>query len=159
MGLGPRIEKPDNFAVICLFCLWGLAVITGGSRAVAQDDETHLKISIGIAGDTLGPGAASEILVSFRPGKGFHVNAVPPVGFELDSGSVATLADSVTVPRDTSTGYMDTRMKVRQGFTISPKAVPGPAEIAGTLTYYYCSDVEGWCRRVKLPFSRSVYVR
>jgi len=27
------------------------------------------------------------------------------------------------------------------------------------MTYYYCSDKEGWCRRVRLPFTASVVVR
>jgi len=156
MGLGHRIEKPYRFALICLICLWGLS---GGARANAQNEEDHLKISLELAADTLGAGAGSEILVRFRPDKGFHVNAVPPVGFELDSGAVATLTDSVTVPLDTATGYLDTRREVRQPFTLSRSATNGKAELTGTMTYYYCSDEEGWCRRVKLPFSASLYVR
>ncbi len=152
-------EKPVRIALFSLFSLCGLLAPAGISPVNAQDEDDHLKISVEIAADTLAAGTASELLVTFRPKKGFHVNAVPPVGLELDSGVVATLADSVIVPRDTATGYMDTRGTVRQRFTLLGSAAAGRTELSGTLTYYYCSDEEGWCRRVKMPFSRNVVVR
>jgi len=154
-----HLEKPLRIALFYLFPLCGLLAPAGISPVNAQDEEDHLRISVEVATDTLGAGAASELLVTFRPKKGFHVNAVPRVGFELDSGVAATLADSVVVPRDTTTGYMDTREPVRQPFTLLKSAAAGRTELSGTLTYYYCSDKEGWCRRVKIPFSRNVVVR
>ena len=36
---------------------------------------------------------------------------------------------------------------------------PGSSGISGTLTYYYCSDSEGWCRREKKQFTVAVTVK
>jgi hypothetical protein len=145
--------KPALAALLCLFAL------AAPPRADGQDASEHLKITLELSSDTIAAGGASEILLSFHPKKGFHVNAVPPVGFALDSGSVAALADTVVVARDTGTGYLDVRSKVRQPFTVAKTAPRGRSELKGQLTYYYCSDEEGWCRREKLPFSLPVILR
>ncbi|HLB00440.1 MAG TPA: hypothetical protein VJO14_03555 [Bacteroidota bacterium] len=116
-------------------------------------------ISIESAADTLRAGGSSEILLRFTPDKGFHVNAVPPVGFSLDPVSAATPGDSVIVPRDSSTGYMDLRRPVRLPFIMAKSLPAGPRQLRGTVTFYYCSDEEGWCRRVKRPFSLPLFIR
>jgi hypothetical protein len=147
------IKKP------ALLTLFSALLFTGASQSCAQEADEHLKISLELASDTLTPGAASEIVLTIRPKKGFHVNAVPPVGFALDSGAVATLTDSLIAAQDTATGYLDVRSPVRQGFTLRASQRTGRYELAGTLTYYYCSDAEGWCRREKTPFSLPFTIR
>jgi len=153
MRLTSRIGKPALLSILSVFML------TVASRSGAQEAGEHLKISLETASDTLSAGATSEILLTFRPRKGFHVNAVPPMGFAVDSGALATLADTIIIHRDTATGYLDTRQKVRQTFSIVESPATGPYKLNGTLTYYYCSDAEGWCRREKTPFSLPIYIR
>jgi len=149
-----------NFSRISgIFTLLAVFTVLGGSGLRAQNADEHLKISLKLAADTVASGGSSEILLSFTPRKGFHVNAIPPVGFALDSGSAALLADTTIVPRDTATGYLNVRDAVRQPLTISASIAPGVHELRGTLTYYYCSDEEGWCRKERHPFALSLVVR
>ncbi len=131
------------------------------SPAPAQDDDTgpHVRVTVTAHRDTLAPGASSELRVSFRPSRGFHVNAVPPVSVGFDSGSNARPDGKIVIPADTATGYLDPASPVRQPFSLASSARRGRATLEGTLTYFYCSDEEGWCRRERLRFAVPVSVR
>lgn len=129
---------------------------------IAQDapgTERDIRIAYTSDPDTLKPGDAGTLLISFIPRKGFHVNAVPPMSVKFDSLSPAELRDSLNIPQDTSTGYLNTAESVRQPFALKKDLKPGKAEIPGTLIYYYCSDTEGWCRREKESFTIPVVLK
>ena len=48
---------------------------------------------------------------------------------------------------------------VKQQFQLSPGAPHGPVTLKGTLTYYFCSDKEGWCSKYKQPVEIALTVR
>lgn len=137
-------------------------LLTGAVPAAAQptgDPEEDVRITFAPETDTLNPAAPGALLIRFAPRKGFHVNAVPAMSVAFDSLSAANLRDSMTVPQDTATGYLDSRRPVRQPFALKKGLRRGKAGISGILTYYYCSDAEGWCRREKKSFTVPVTVK
>ncbi len=153
--------RPYNAAkrpVCAAAALVWLACFTPAPAQVAAPDP-HVRITVSALSDTLAPGSASELRIDFKPSKGFHVNAVPPMAVEFDSGSAALHGGKIVIPSDTATGYLDPGLPVRQPFSLSKSPGRGRSTLAGTLTYYYCSDEEGWCRRERLRFAVPVSVR
>lgn len=151
------MDRPHSAKTLALFVAAALAWFA--SPAPAQDAGPDVRITVTALRDTLAPGASSELRVSFRPSKGFHVNAVPPMSVEFDSGSAARHDGKIVIPADTATGYLDPASPVRQPFSVPTSARRGPSTLEGTLTYYYCSDAEGWCRRERVRFAVPVSVR
>ena len=43
--------------------------------------------------------------------------------------------------------YLDTSLPVAFPVALSPKAPKGEQPVKGTVTYFYCSKREGWCRK------------
>ncbi|HLF13423.1 MAG TPA: hypothetical protein VI932_00860, partial [Bacteroidota bacterium] len=101
----------------------------------------------------------TEILFTFSPKKGYHVNAVPPMAVQFDSTSPARPGGKIAIPSDSATGYLRTSLAVRQPFTLARSAERGRAELKGVLTFYYCSDAGGWCRKENLRFMLPVTVK
>jgi hypothetical protein len=90
------------------------------------------------------------------------VNAVPPMAVAFDSSPSAAPArkgGKIVIPSDTSTGYLKPSLPVRAPFTLAAASPKGRSELKGVLTYYYCSDVEGWCRKETLRFSVPITVK
>lgn len=131
------------------------------SPAGAQEKgpETHVAIAASMSRDTLAPGGAAEVRFTFSPKKGYHVNAVPPMAVAFDSTSPAKMGGKIVIPADTTTGYLKSSMPVRQPITLAGSAPKGRTALKGVLTYYYCSDAEGWCRKENLPFAVPVTVK
>ena len=144
-----------------IFVIPVVLCIAGTTRAVSQDaeKEPHVSIAVAAARDTLAPGAGTEILFTFSPKKGYHVNAVPPMAVQFDSTSPARAGGKIAIPADSATGYLRTSLAVRQPFTLARSAERGRAELKGVLTFYYCSDAGGWCRKENLRFTLPVTVK
>jgi hypothetical protein len=130
-----------------------------GTAAPSGADDVHVTVKLAASPDTLRPGAGAELLIAFSPKKGYHVNAVPPVSVSFDSAAPAREEGKLAIPSDTATGYLKSSLPVRRPFRLTPSAGRGPAKIGGVLTYYYCSDAEGWCRKENMPFAVPVVVR
>ena len=96
-------------------------------------------------------------MITFKPVEGIHINLQPALSFSLDSASLATLSGGLALPKGGP--YLNTSAPVMQRFTISGKARPGRLMLKGTLTYFYCSDKEGWCSRFKQPVEIALTVR
>lgn len=150
-----------NVTIRFLLTAVALTWLAPGSPASAQNAEPvpDVRITVSTLSDTLAPGAASELRITFRPSKGFHVNAIPAMAVEFDSACVARTAGTIVIPADTATGYLNSVLPVRQPFVLAKSAGRGRATLGGTLTYYYCSDAEGWCRRERMRFVLPVSVR
>jgi hypothetical protein len=144
-----------------IFVILALIAPAPPSPAVSQpkDAEAHVGIAVTSSRDTLAAGAGAEIRIAFSPKKGYHVNAVPPMALKLDTAAPARLVDTIIIPSDTATGYLKSSLPVRQAFTLAKSAAAGRAVVRGVLTYYYCSDAEGWCRKENLPFTLPVTVK
>lgn len=131
----------------------------GSVDTSSRDAADHVAVEFSLSRDTLSRGAGAAMLVAFAPADGYHVNAVPALSVAFDPTSAVDASGDPDLAADTATGYLDSSVPVRQGMTLRPSAVPGSAEVRGVLTYYYCSDAEGWCRRERLPFALPATVR
>jgi hypothetical protein len=137
-----------------------LAVCPPRGRAQEKSPtDQNVAIAATLSRDTVARGAGAEVVFTVRPKKGFHVNAVPPLGVAFDSTARATKGGKIVIPTDTSTGYLKPSLPVRQPFTLAAAAPKGRTQLKGVLTYYYCSDAEGWCRKETLRFSIPITVQ
>jgi hypothetical protein len=91
-------------------------------------------------------GDTGEIRVILTPASGIHVNGSPAPHVRLAPGSVAA-ATGGTEAGVAANGYLDSGSTIVQRFAIRRNAPAGTHVLRGTLTYYYCSDAEGWCMR------------
>jgi hypothetical protein len=126
----------------------GLVRLTG-NKSVAL--EVSLQDTLVAAGDTI------AMAVRFRPVEGIHINLQPPLDFKRDTSSSAALAGGLVLPKGEP--YLNTNAPVVQRFVVPRGAKPGRLALKGMLTYFYCSDKEGWCSKYKQPVELSVTVR
>jgi hypothetical protein len=155
MTLSGSSAKSFGLLVSIAFAL--AAVCPGFSQVKEKPDDVGVAVTA--SRDTLAPGAASEILFTLTPKKGLHVNGVPPMVVKFDSGSPAVAGDTIIIPADTATGYLKSSLPVRLPFTVAKAGARGRVEVKGVLTYYYCSDAEGWCRKENLRFALPLTVK
>jgi len=122
----------------------------GTQVGVAGESSTKnvdVQVSVALADSTISFGKTGIILVTFTPADDIHVNAVPPVEFSLRSARAFRLSSKPTQIADKESGYLLTRSPVAQPFRLSKSVPPGVYRMAGTVVYFYCSDIEGWCRK------------
>jgi hypothetical protein len=153
------MKNPSMTLTTMAFLASLLACVPSTGTSQEKGSEIHVNIAAALSRDTLAPGAGAELLFTFKPKKGFHVNAVPPMAVAFDSTAPAKNGGKIVIPSDTSTGYLKSSLPVRQPFALTHPAKKGRWELKGVLTYYYCSDAEGWCRKEKLPFAVPITVK
>ena len=112
---------------------------------------SHVKVYASLSKQTFKSGETGELRLTFSPEEGYHINANPPVEFTIDSGKVVLLKGELTQTVDRSNGYLSTRSPVRQTLYVPSTVAPGVHVMKATVTYYYCSDLEGWCVRFRQP--------
>ncbi|MBI1808057.1 MAG: hypothetical protein HYR76_13540, partial [Ignavibacteria bacterium] len=54
--------------------------------------------------------------------------------------------------------YLDASKPIKQSFTLAKSTKAGSLSFKGTLTYFFCSDADGWCSRFKQPIDVTVTV-
>jgi hypothetical protein len=130
-------------------CLLVLALAGPASPAVDRasdlDASPHFAVS---AEYRAGKGAnAGEVAVTFAPrDPDVKINVTPPPRLKLDEAQ-KVLAEK-PAPKRAADGekYLDTTFPV-----VFPVARIGSAHddqtVKGSVTYYYCSHREGWCRK------------
>lgn len=111
-----------------------------------------------VAEKRVAPGDTATIRFTLQPAKGIHINLDPPMNLELDSLPVVSSHGKLILPHDTSTGYLDLRTPVSVSLKLSKSLKAGKHPLKGVLTYYFCSDAQGWCRKFKQPFEVFVTV-
>ena len=106
------------------------------------------------------PGAVAVAVLSADPD--VRINQEPAPRLKLDPGqnvlvdrqpaAAARKAESAGEPK-----YLDTTLPVNFPVSLNPKAPKGEQMVKGTVTYFYCSKTEGWCRKgtadVEIPVS------
>ncbi len=105
------------------------------------------------------PGASGVIEFRFYPADGIHVNIEPPVEFAPDSAAPVILRGKPVMTMDARTGYLSTTVPVTQQVALGQNVVEGPFTVKGTVTFYFCSDAEGWCNRQKQPVEFTIVVK
>lgn len=132
--------------------------------AFAPGDETktssnpNVKVWTHLSRETFKPGDTGEITITISPAEGYHVNAKPPVEFKLAGDKAILLKGPLSQVTDKGNSYLSTRSPVRQSFYVRSTIKPGFHVLKGTVTYFYCSDAEGWCQRFQQPITISFSV-
>ena len=117
---------------------------------------SYVKCTVDASHTTIKPGDTGVIFVSLKPAKGIHVNLTPAMGVVFDSAGQVQAHGSLEIPKKET--FLDASKPVRIPFVLSPGAKPGAVTVKASLTYYYCSDAEGWCSRYKQPLEVTIKV-
>lgn len=144
-------RKP--YALLFLLLAFAATGLAGGSAARSNE---FVECTMSVRPDSLKAGSTGMLLIRLKPKPGIHVNLTPPLKVMLDSTKVITASASRHVPKKKE--YLDTTKPIKHAFTLSSKIPPGTSAITGTLTYYYCSDAEGWCSKFTLPIDQKITV-
>lgn len=139
-----------------IFLLIGPVRVLAG----ASSPNEYVRLEVRPASTTMHPGANGILEFRFFPTDGIHVNVDPPVVFSLDSGVVAVVVKGKPVmTTDAKTGFLSTMTPVTQEIVVGTRAATGPLTVKGTVTYFFCSDSEGWCNRQKEPVEFMIMVK
>lgn len=142
-----RLNRMVYFLLACFFLL------SFNQEGWAGED---VKITAKAVKDTVRIGKETRLLFEMRPNAGLHLNVVPAITLELiDAKNFTLLAkkftpDSTSKTLTTKDGYeiFDPHHAQPVSFAvkIEKNVKPGRYPLKAKLTYYYCSDAEGWCR-------------
>lgn len=125
--------------------------VFGKSNDKPAQSNKYVVFSASLSNARIKQGGSGELQLSLKPVKGIHINATPPLQLKLDSLEGLSLNGSPVIPKAKKPDYVDTSTPIRQRFTIASSLSPGTHALKGMLTYYYCSDAEGWCSKYKQP--------
>jgi hypothetical protein len=123
------------------------------TSAVQAFPNEYVKIIATAAKDTVRAGKETKLLFHIQPQEGFHVNIEPPISLQLMEGKKFALLTKKFVPDSTvktvttKDGYkiFDPGQPVAFAVKVEKNTKPGRYPLKTKLTYYYCSDAEGWC--------------
>lgn len=138
-----------------LLALLSVVPAFGGSTRFTGNKSVTVDVTV--RDSSAAAGGRAELLFSFAPVAGIHINLKPALEFTLDSASQAALSGALVLPKGGP--YLNTKEPVVQRVALSTKAKPGPLTLKGTLTYFFCSDKEGWCSKYKQPVEIALTVR
>ena len=117
----------------------------------------YVGFSISLKEKSVKAGGSGTLLISLQPQKGIHVNVNPPITIAFDSSDIVAPVGKLEIPRiDT---LLNTSKPIKQTIRVSRQVKSGTAAIKGTITYFYCSESEGWCSRFKQPFDVAIKVK
>ena len=143
-----------RISTVILFLSGMLAAFAG-----ASSPNEYVKLEVRPVSATMRPGTSGTIELRFLPAEGIHVNVDPPVIFSLDSASTVSLKGKPAMTKDPNTGYLSTAVPVKQRLLLPAKLAPGACTVRGAVTYFYCSDSEGWCNRQKEAVEFTIMVK
>ncbi len=148
-------------ATVYLTLIFSLLISSPGSGRNGSSAATlnkFVRYKGGIDKLTFKRGAKGFLTFTLNPDKGIHINSDPAPSFVFDSTCGIAADGKLEVPKDEKTKFVSKKLPIKQGFLIPAGVTTGTVSIRGTLTYYYCSDAEGWCSRFKQPVEISVKV-
>jgi hypothetical protein len=140
--------------IMVRYTLLLLTTLTSSFLIAGDKPQTNEFVSVKVAVQkkVLKAGSTGELIVSFKPKGGIHINVDPPVTIKLDSSETVTSTGKTFVPAPTKEKYLDITKPVKQQFTIAKTTQPGKITLKGIISYFYCSGSDGWCSRFKQPF-------
>jgi hypothetical protein len=96
-------------------------------------------------------GADPAIAVTFSPADNIRVNEDPAPRLKLDAAQEVLAEKPVarrSAPPAAGPGkYLDPALPVTFPVTFGARAARGEHTVKATVTYFYCSKSEGWCRK------------
>lgn len=146
--------KPGITLIVALIAFAMYAI---SSEKPATENQ-YVKFSAALKRPTMAKGSTGELLITLRPQKGIHVNLEPPVSVTFDSAAPVEPSGKVEVPKMAKHPYLDTAKAIVQRFKLAKREPGSSVTLKGILTYFYCSDAEGWCSKFRQPFAVSVTV-
>jgi hypothetical protein len=142
--------------------LIAIAVLVFGSPAVSSEkpagENQYVKFSAALKQPTMAKGSTGALLFMLRPQKGIHINLEPPVSVTFDSAGPVEPSGKVEVPKMAKHPYLDTAKAIVQRFKLAKRESGTTVSLRGILTYFYCSDAEGWCSKFRQPFELNLTV-
>jgi hypothetical protein len=104
-------------------------------------------------------GAPAAVEVRFTPADPeVHVNLFPPPRLDLEPMQEVLKVAPAPAAKPTSKKYLGPAEPYR--FPVVAKAVSPTAQtVKGVVTYFYCSQREGWCRKGSNPVEVAVKLR
>ena len=138
-----------------------LAVVISAFLGAAPG--THFQVSAGYAPGKAGrPG---EVAVTFRGSDpDVRINQAPAPRLAFEDGAplvvdkVPAPAKGAHVDASDEAKYLDTSLPVAFPVSLASGAPRGTHSVRGTVTYFYCSKREGWCRKGTAPIEVAVKV-
>ena len=100
-----------------------------------------------------GKGTQPAISVILQPrDPAVHVNEAPGPRLKLDAAQAVLVDKQGPAPKgvvyDPATAkYLDPAIPVLFPVALAPGATRGVHEVKASVTYFYCSKTEGWCRK------------
>ena len=92
----------------------------------------------------------AEVAVQFVPlDPEVKINEVPAPKLKLAGGPATVLPPAAPAKAGTpgSAHYLDLTLPVVFPVSLAPGTPRGSHDVTGTVTYFYCSKREGWCRK------------
>ncbi len=146
-----RLFRNVQFAIPAIALILLCSAFAPGDDA--QTSNPDVKVWAHLSRQTYKPGETGEITITLSPAEGYHINANPAVEIALDKSAAVILKGEPSQVIDRANGYLSSRSPVRQTFYVPSSTAAGSHLVKGTVTYFYCSDSEGWCRRYRQPVS------
>ncbi|HTK82595.1 MAG TPA: hypothetical protein VL633_09915 [Bacteroidota bacterium] len=142
-------------ALIVLVLVSFLSSVAG----TAPDTQTNKQVAFTAAlkEKSVQAGSTATLLIRLRPQKGIHINLKPAISIIVDSTDGILRAGTPNIPQADS--FLNTSKPIVQQVTLPAGLKKGKAFISGTVTYFFCSDAEGWCSRFAQPFKVPLTVR
>lgn len=106
-------------------------------------------------------GAAGHLVFEFRQkDPDVHINEEPAPRIKFAAGATLLAPpppkSSGVIPDPATVKYLDLAKPVRFSVTATPDAAKGLSRVKTTLSYFYCSKRENWCRKGTADFDLAV---
>ena len=106
-------------------------------------------------------GATGHIVFEFKkkdPDVNINEDPAPRIKFAPGSPLVAPAPpkSSGVIPDPANAHYIDLAKPVRFAVTVAPDAAKGLSTVKTTVSYFYCSKRENWCRKGTADFDLAV---
>jgi hypothetical protein len=143
-----------------LRCVAAFLLLPGMTATASEGPggDESVRVTVALLDSVLRPGATGTLAATFVPAEDIHIIAEPAVEFNISSSKVFRLVGNPRQKVEERSGYRCLRGPVMQKFLLDNRARPGRHRLKGRLTYFYCSDSEGWCRKRVVSFERTVRV-
>ncbi|MDZ7364080.1 MAG: protein-disulfide reductase DsbD family protein [candidate division KSB1 bacterium] len=154
-----HITSSMLFFAAILFCL---------ETTHARNDEDEVNITAKAVKDSVRAGGEIKLVFHMQPQEGFHVNVEPAIKLALlDAKNFSLKAEKFSPDTNTKTlttedGFKIFDPKHSQPVTFAVKVAknvkPGKHPLKAKLTYYFCSDKDGYCSFKNQEFVFNVVV-
>ena len=128
---------------------YALALSIIGAEALGAETKRneYVRVEAALSKQTVMPGDKIDLQVTFKPAEGIHITADPEVRIGVRPRTLVRLQGKHSQVVDSSSGYLSSEEPLTQPIRISSAAAPGKHRLHADVTYYFCSDEAGWCRK------------